>query len=135
MTQFWHRETSNIAYGAVIGDGCTIHSHVDIFDGVVIGNNCKIQSRVYIPGGIIIGDNVFIGPGVIFTNDKNPPSNHKGWTSTYVLDGASIGAGAIILPGITIGSNAVVGAGAVVTKDVPSGVTVVGNPAKPLGVG
>ena len=41
-----------------------------------------------------------------------------------------IGGGAIILPGITIGDDAVIGAGAVVTRNVPEGVTVVGNPAR-----
>jgi maltose O-acetyltransferase len=41
-----------------------------------------------------------------------------------------IGMGALILPGVRIGDNAIVGAGAVVTKDVPSGVTVKGVPAK-----
>jgi acetyltransferase-like isoleucine patch superfamily enzyme len=38
----------------------------------------------------------------------------------------------VILPGITIGERAMVGAGAVVTKDVPSDVVVVGNPARIL---
>ncbi len=45
---------------------------------------------------------------------------------------AFIGAGAIILPGVEIGEDAVIGAGAIVTKSVPPGVTVVGNPARPL---
>jgi acetyltransferase-like isoleucine patch superfamily enzyme len=49
-----------------------------------------------------------------------------------VEDGASIGAGAVILPGIRIGKYAMVGAGAVVTKDVPDDTTVIGNPAQPL---
>lgn len=46
--------------------------------------------------------------------------------------GASIGAGAIILPGVTIGERAMIGAGAVVTQDVPDDATVVGNPARTL---
>jgi acetyltransferase-like isoleucine patch superfamily enzyme len=47
-----------------------------------------------------------------------------------VEKGASVGAGATILPGVKIGANALVGAGAVVTKDVPAGATVIGNPAR-----
>ncbi len=43
-----------------------------------------------------------------------------------------IGGGAIILPGVTIGDGAIVGAGSIVTKDVAAGVTVVGNPARPI---
>ncbi len=43
-----------------------------------------------------------------------------------------IGGGAIILPGVTIGDDAIIGAGAVITRDVPAGITVVGNPARTL---
>jgi maltose O-acetyltransferase len=50
---------------------------------------------------------------------------------TRVGKGASIGAGAVILPGITIGEGAMIGAGAVVTKDVAAGEVVMGNPAAP----
>jgi len=130
MTKFWGKEFSNISENAVIGDDCIIHSHVVIYDDVKIGNKCKIQCRVFIPNGITIGNNVFIGPGVIFCNDKNPPSNHKGWEETIVLDDVSIGAGAIILPGLIIGENSNIGAGAVVTKNVVAETTVVGNPAR-----
>jgi acetyltransferase-like isoleucine patch superfamily enzyme len=49
---------------------------------------------------------------------------------TTIRRGASIGAGAIILPGVTVGERAMVGAGAVVTRDVPDAVVVVGNPAR-----
>jgi hypothetical protein len=52
-----------------------------------------------------------------------------------VEDGAWIGIGAMILKGVRIGKGARVHAGAVVTSDVPSNVTVAGNPAKPRGPG
>jgi len=119
-------ETSNI--GIEIHDDCTIHSHVWIGDEVVIGHRAKIQAFAYIPNGVTIGDDVFIGPRVTFLNDKYPPSDK--WGKTFVENGASIGGGAIILPGVTIWGK--VGAGAVVTKSVPPGMTVVGNPARPL---
>ena len=81
-----------------------------------------------------IEDNVFIGHGVIFTNDRHPRAGNGDPTveKTIVERGASIGSGAVILPGVTIGSGALVGAGSVVTKDVPPGCTVVGNPAHPI---
>ena len=123
---------SNI-YGAVIGINCNIGTLVEIRKDVIIGDGCKIQAFAFIPEGIHIGDDVFIGPHVCFTNDKYPTATGD-WEQlrTIVEDGANIGAGAVILPGLTIGKGATVGAGAVVTKDVPPGVTAVGNPAKIL---
>jgi acetyltransferase-like isoleucine patch superfamily enzyme len=108
---------------------------------VIIGKNCKISSHCFICEGVTIEDNVFIGHGVMFTNDKRPLAANadgtmqgpKDWTliPTVVKSGASLGSNATILPGITIGEYALVGAGAVVTKDVPAHSTVVGNPARP----
>jgi len=131
-TVIYHPELSNIAPEAVIGSDCRIHSHVWIGTKVRIGDRVKIEAFTFVPDGVTIEDDVFIGPRVTFTNDKYPPSHGKGWSETLVSRGASIGAGAVILPGITIGMNAKIGAGAVVTKDVPEGETVVGNPARPL---
>ncbi len=131
-TIIYHPELSNISEKATIGDNCKIHSHVWIGAKVKIGNGCKIQAFAFIPDGVTIGNNVFIGPVVLFINDKYPPSHGKGWLGTFVNDDASIGAGAIIMAGIVIGKKAVVGAGAVVTKNVLDNTTVVGVPAKPL---
>jgi carbonic anhydrase/acetyltransferase-like protein (isoleucine patch superfamily) len=47
-----------------------------------------------------------------------------------VLDGCSIGPGALILPGVTIGPGAVVEAGAIVMGDVPAFAVVSGAPAR-----
>ena len=113
-----------------IGDNCSVHSHIWIGDGVHIGNHCWIEPFVFIPTGVKIGNNVFLGPRVTFTNDKFPPSDREDWQCTLVMDNASIGAGAVILPGIIIGAGARIGAGAVVTKNVPAGETWVGNPAR-----
>jgi UDP-2-acetamido-3-amino-2,3-dideoxy-glucuronate N-acetyltransferase len=81
---------------------------------------------------VVLEDDVFCGPNATFTNDKYPRSglHPSGYPVTRVGRGASIGAGAVILPGITIGEEAMIGAGAVVTKDVPAGQTVTGNPAR-----
>ena len=111
-----------------IGKGTTIGSFCDIAGKV--GKNCMIQSYVFIPRGVTIEDNVFIGPGVIFTNDKYPPSYGKYWAKTLVEQGAVIGAGAVILPGVVIGKSAIIGAGAIVTKNVPAGETWISPAAK-----
>jgi UDP-2-acetamido-3-amino-2,3-dideoxy-glucuronate N-acetyltransferase len=126
--------SANIYESAEIGEGTKIGAFVEIGKNVKIGARCSIQSGVYIPENVVICDDVFIGPCVVFTNDKYPPS-HGAWRATRpteVADGVSIGANATILPSIHIGPYARVGAGAVVTKDVLKETTVVGNPARPI---
>lgn len=130
--KIWYPELCNISDNAQIGDNVIIHCGVVIYDDVSIGDNTKIQSGAFIPNGIYIGKDCFIGPKVVFTNDKKPPSNGKNWEKTIIESNVSIGAGAIILPGITIFRGSVIGAGSVVTKNVPAYTTVVGNPARPL---
>ena len=92
----------------------------------------KIEAFAFICPGVIIEDDVFIGPHVVFTNDKNPANTwgKRKIMKTIVKKGASIGANATILPGITIGKKATIGAGAVLTKSVPDGETWLGNPAR-----
>lgn len=131
-TVIWEPHLSNIHPTASFGKNCKIHSNVWIGSFVKVGDNCKIQAFAFIPQGVLIEDNVFIGPHVCFTNDKHPPSNGTGWCQTFVESDVVIGAGAIILPGVRLCKGCVIGAGAVVTKTVPSGVTVVGNPARVL---
>ena len=118
-------------YKCKIGKNCKIESFVYIEEGVVIGDGCKVKPHVFIPTGVKIGDNVFIGPGVIFTNDKYATVKDE-WKlyRTSVGDGASIGAGAVIVPGVRIGKGAQIGAGSVVTKDIPANSLAYGNPAR-----
>ena len=114
-----------------IGDGCVIHSFTWIGAKVKIGNNVKIQAMVFIPDGVTLEDDVFIGPGVIFTNDPHLKcQGSEFWKETIVRKGAKIGAGAMIKAGVTIGENVVVGMGAVVLKDIPANEVWCGNPAR-----
>jgi UDP-2-acetamido-3-amino-2,3-dideoxy-glucuronate N-acetyltransferase len=130
-------------YGCQIGDETRVGPFVEIQRGAVVGARCKIQSHTFICEGVTIEDEVFVGHGVLFINDNRPRATTSGgqlqgdddWSllGTVVGGGASLGSGAVILGGLRIGAGALVGAGAVVTGDVSTGVTVAGNPARPLG--
>lgn len=121
-----------ILKGAKIGSNCNVNCHTFIENDVVLGDNVTVKSGVYLWDGIRVGNNVFIGPNATFTNDKYPRSKEypEKFQHIVVEDGASIGAGSVILGGVTIGAKAMIGAGSVVTKNVPSGELWVGNPAK-----
>jgi UDP-2-acetamido-3-amino-2,3-dideoxy-glucuronate N-acetyltransferase len=118
--------------GATIGSDCNICSHVLIESDVAIGDRVTVKSGVQIWDGMRIGHDVFIGPNVTFTNDKYPRSRvyPESFLNTIIENGASIGAGAVILPGLIIGKNSMVAAGSVVTKDVLPDSLVMGNPAR-----
>jgi acetyltransferase-like isoleucine patch superfamily enzyme len=129
-------------YGCAIGAGSRIGPFVEIQRGATVGERCKIQSHTFICDGVEIHDEVFVGHGVLFTNDKRPRSTRddgrlqssEDWEllSTIVERRASIGSGAVIMAGVRVGAEALIGAGAVVTHDVPPGETVAGVPARVL---
>jgi acetyltransferase-like isoleucine patch superfamily enzyme len=137
-----HPDLVNL-YGCSIGAGTRIGTFVEIQKNAEIGRDCKISSHTFICEGVTIEDGVFIGHGVMFTNDMYPRAvnadgtvqSDSDWVvlPTRVKRNASIGSNATILPGVVIGEGAQVGAGAVVTKDVPNYAIVAGVPARILG--
>jgi UDP-2-acetamido-3-amino-2,3-dideoxy-glucuronate N-acetyltransferase len=137
-SQVWHQ--AQVREGARIGENCIIGKSVYVDFDVRIGNNVKIQNGAFIFHGASLEDGVFIGPNACLTNDKYPRAitpqgqlkQSNDWETgvTLVKYGASVGAGAVVLPDVTIGTFALVGAGAVVTADVPDHGIVLGNPAR-----
>lgn len=120
--------------GARIGRDCNVCSHCYIENDVVLGDRVTVKSGVQLWDGLRVGNDVFIGPNASFANDRFPRSRKRPekFLTTTLHEGASIGAGAVVLPGIEIGRNAMVAAGAVVTRSVPANALVAGNPARIL---
>jgi acetyltransferase-like isoleucine patch superfamily enzyme len=126
-------------YECRIGAGTRIGAFVEVQKNAVIGRNCKISSHSFICEGVTLEDGVFVGHGVMFTNDLYPRATNadgslqaaSDWTvlPTRVRRNASIGSNATLLPGIVVGEGALIGAGAVVTRDVPDYAVVAGVPA------
>lgn len=85
-----------------------------------LGAQCLVNTGASVDHECTLGSGVHIGPGA-----------HLGGC-VHLDDLVFVGLGASVLPRVSIGRGAVVGAGAVVTRDVPEGVTVVGNPARPM---
>jgi UDP-2-acetamido-3-amino-2,3-dideoxy-glucuronate N-acetyltransferase len=133
-----HPDLVNL-YGCRIGAGSRIGTFVEIQRGAAIGRNCKISSHTFICEGVTLEDGVFVGHGVMFTNDLQPRAVNLDGTlqtdadwqvvTTLVRTQASIGSNATVLAGVTIGKGALVGAGAVVTRDVADYAVVAGVPA------
>lgn len=108
-----------------VGPGAILCPFVTLTSNIRIGQQFHANIYSYVEHDCVIGDFVTFAPGV------------KCNGNVHIEDHAYIGTGAILKQGrpgapLVIGAGAVVGMGAVVSKDVPPGVTVVGNPARPL---
>ena len=106
-------------------EGAILCHFTQLTSNIRIGKQFHANISSYVAHDCVIGDYVTFAPGVRCNGN------------IHIHDHAYIGTGAIIKQGtpakpLVIGKGAVIGMGAVVTKDVPPGVTVVGNPAKPL---
>lgn len=116
---------ASVIRGATVGAETSVGANA-IVDGATVGDNCAIGHAASVHPGSVIDDNVFVGPHAVLCNDMWPATEKAGWempakATVVVCDGASIGAGAIVLPGVRVGASSVVAAGAVVDRDVPDG--------------
>lgn len=120
---------ASVIRGAVVGRGCTVAAYA-LIDAASVGDGCIISSGAQLHPGTRVGNKVFIGPLVVFCNDRWPRVGKDGFDVELILSGkfntvvvedsVSIGAGAVVLPGVRIGKGAMISAGAVVTHSVPS---------------
>jgi acetyltransferase-like isoleucine patch superfamily enzyme len=131
------RDRAIIGKNVIIGRGAYIGTEVEI------GDNCKIQNYALLYEPATLEQGVFIGPSVVFTNDRYPRAvtpdlklkSVEDWepVGVYVKEGASIGARSVCIAPLTIGKWAMIAAGSVVTKDVADFALMVGVPAKRVG--
>jgi acetyltransferase-like isoleucine patch superfamily enzyme len=132
---------THVMNGAIIGANCNIGEHCFIESGATVGNQVTVKNGNMIWEGVHLEDGVFLGPRVAFTNDLYPRSPRlpqarkryadRGWLKpTFIGQGASVGAGAVIIAGITIGEFSMVGAGATVTRSLPPYGLAIGSPAR-----
>ena len=136
-TRVW--EHAKIRAGARVGARCVIGRGAFVDAGVIVGTDCKIQNNALLYAPAVLGNGVFVGPAAILTNDRTPRAvdpelrrkDAQEWQPQPVIvdDGASIGAGAVIVAGVRVGAWAMIAAGAVVTRDVPAYGLVIGVPA------
>jgi acetyltransferase-like isoleucine patch superfamily enzyme/acyl carrier protein len=158
-TGFIH-PTAELGQGACIGPGSKVWHYVQLAAGVRVGAHCTLGKGVYLGAGTRVGDrvkiqnavNVFgatvhdevmLCPGVLLVEDPTPRAvtadgarqGPGDWTARPVTvhRGATIGAGAVLLPGVHIGAHAMVAAGSVVSHDVPARALVAGNPHRQVG--
>jgi acetyltransferase-like isoleucine patch superfamily enzyme len=121
------REENVIGRDVSVGTLSVVEHHVAIEDGV------RIHTQAFIPEFSVLKKGCWIGPHAVLTNAKYPnrPDTKDKLLGPVIGAGAVLGAQCTVLPGVRVGEGALVGAGAVVAKDVPPGVTVKGNPARP----
>lgn len=122
------RERSRIGPGSVVGRGSCIDFDVRLGAGVLV------QTGVYVTGNSVVEDDVFLGPGVVTTNDHAMGRHPRGEAllGPVFRRACRVGGGVVVLPGIEIGEEAFVAAGAIVTRDVPPRQVVIGTPARSL---
>jgi acetyltransferase-like isoleucine patch superfamily enzyme len=135
--QVWHH--AQIRENAQLGDNCIVGKGAYIDADVVLGRNCKVQNYALVYKGARLGNGVFIGPAAILTNDRYPRAitpdgelkRADDWDcgTIEIEDGASIGAGAVVMTGLRIGAFAMIGSGSVVTHDVAPHALMIGSPA------
>ncbi|MHB8235136.1 MAG: acyltransferase, partial [Solirubrobacteraceae bacterium] len=114
--QSFVRERSSVGAGSIIGRGSVVDNDV------TVGARVRVQTNVYLTAFTTVEDDVFVGPGVVTTNDDTMARHAPGapLRGAVLRRACRIGGGAVLTPGVQIGEEAFVAAGALVTSDVPA---------------
>lgn len=123
---------ASVLNNVTLAKGVSIGAGSEIGAGSMIGRDSRISAQVFLPSNSILGERIFLGPGVKATDDRHPRAGNFSYQAEppEICDGASVGAGAILLPGVRLGVGCLVAAGAIVTKDVAPHEHVRGEPAR-----
>lgn len=128
-TRIW--AFAHVQADASIGKHCNICNYVFVESGARLGDRVTVKNGVQVWEGVTAENDVFLGPNCVLTNDLRPRSRQPAPAlPTLICEGATIGAGAVVLCNLTIGRFAFVAAGSLVTGDVPAFAMVWGRPAR-----
>lgn len=124
-TKVW--QFASITRGTILGADCSVSPHA-MLDGSRYGDRVVISGGVMAGDGFEVGNDVFLGPNVTLCNDAWPVASkegyradlfRRGFVTVRILDGASIGANAVVLPAVTVGKRSMIAAGAVCRNNLP----------------
>ncbi|MFE0106414.1 sugar O-acetyltransferase [Streptomyces sp. NPDC059009] len=132
-------ELLSVVFGGPLPESVTIYPpffteyglNTTFGENVFVNQGCTFMDK----GGIRIGDGVMIAPKVSLITGGHPlplaeRRAYLSFAPIVIEDDVWIGTSAVVLQGVTIGAGAVVAAGAVVSRDVPARTLVAGVPAR-----
>lgn len=119
---------------SIVHPGAMISPHADVDSGTVIFANAVVNACAYVGSGVIVNTGAVVEHDCDVGDFSHISPNAVLAGGVRVRRLSWVGACASVKQLLEVGEGAVIGMGAVVTKDVPPGVTVVGNPARVIAV-
>lgn len=116
--------TNIIHPSAIVTEHCQFGCGIVVSPFAAVVVNTSVDDFVTINAFSVVGHDAVIGKGCTLSAHCDVMAN------VQLAEQVFLGSGSRILPHIKVGCGAKVGAGAVVIRNVPTGATVFGNPAK-----